>query len=108
MSQDSDTRGATVGPLALPPASRRLFAHYAQDRLSVEETIQFVIGRLLEDGETGDLRWLAQTISEERLADWLRRRGGRQLTRRSRSFWQVVLGLTVAPPAFDSAKLWPL
>ncbi len=108
MSQGEDIPGATDGPLALPPTSRRLFAHYSQDRLSVGEATQFVIGRLLEDGETGDLRWLALAVSEVRLADWLRRRGARQLTRRSRSFWQLVLGCRVAPPALDPAELWPL
>ncbi len=108
MSQPRDLTGTRLGPLALPPASCRLFAHYARDRLAVDQALDFVIGRLLEEGETDDLKWLARAVSEEHLAEWLRHRGGRQLTRRSRCFWQVVLGSRVTPPAFDPAQLWPL
>jgi len=50
-----------------------------------------VIGRLLEDGDRDDLAWLFRSYGRERLTAWLRQRGARQLSRRSRAFWRVIL-----------------
>lgn len=69
---------------------------------------QALIGRLLEDGHGEDLHWLFEHCSESELADFFRERGGRQLSRRSRAFWSVVLGIAdpgVSPLVKD---LWPL
>lgn len=67
----------------------------------------FAIGRLLEDGDGRDLRWLAAHRTTEQLSAWLERHGARSLSRRSRLFWAVLLLATPAPSATRN-PLWPL
>jgi hypothetical protein len=103
-------------PSPLPPGAARLFPHHAGADLDLGEAAPFVIGRLLEDGDGADLCWLAARVPETELAAWLARRGGRQLSTRSRAFWRVVLGQPGerpgAGPAAEgeggAADLWPL
>ena len=66
------------------------------------------IGRLCEDGDSRDLAWLTAAVPEERLADWLGRHGGRQLSRRSRVFWEVLLGRTAGPNSEIGHEIWLL
>jgi hypothetical protein len=47
-------------------------------------------------------------VPEAALADWLGRHGGRKLSRRSRTFWEVVLGRPAGPAADAGDLLWPL
>lgn len=72
----------------------------------------FLIARLLEDGDGADLAWLTEAIAEDDLAAWLERHGGRQLSRRSRAFWEIVLGVvpkqSAGPVPETGALLWPL
>jgi hypothetical protein len=91
-----------------PPAARRLFAHYDPAALGEPAHRPFLIARLLEEGDAADLRWLAAEVGEPALAGWLAAHGGRGLSRRSRAFWQTVLGPTAAPAPAAAAALWPL
>jgi hypothetical protein len=104
-------------PSPLPPGAARLFPHHAGADLDPGRTAPFLIGRLLEDGDGVDLRWLAASVSEADLAAWLACRGGRQLSARSRAYWRVVLGRPGARPGDapveqgvpeEAADLWPL
>ncbi|MCB1053994.1 MAG: hypothetical protein KDD11_00600 [Acidobacteria bacterium] len=91
-------------PGSPPPASlARLFPEWPGALPSPRDPL--VVGRLLEDGEEADLRWLTKTVGEAELACWLGRRGGRQLSRRSRAFWQLLLG-TESPPPEIVEELW--
>lgn len=102
----------------LPEAALRLFpdlvAPEAGSTLDAggppdpEAHAPFVIGRLLEDGDGEDLRWLVRRYGEERLAAWLCRRGGRRLSRRSRRFWELVLDREAGPEAPAAGEIWPL
>jgi hypothetical protein len=74
----------------------------------LEVASPFVIGRLLEDGDGADLRWLFSQLPEDAAAAWLRERGGRQLSERSRAFWEVVLGVPAGPASEAARELWPL
>ena len=87
---------------------KRLFAHYEESDLTPERGGSLVIARLLEDGDSADLSGLAARVSEPALADWLARHGGRQLSRRSRAFWEVVLGREAGPSVSGAGELWPL
>ncbi len=108
-------RGPETASMKLPDATRRLFPDLVEDGTGGFDTGgfdtgdfdtgDFVIGRLLEDGDRDDLRWLAASTGREKLADWLRRRGERQLSSRSRAFWSLVLDVDLAQR--DDA-LWPL
>ncbi|HEX3531576.1 MAG TPA: hypothetical protein VH988_31345 [Thermoanaerobaculia bacterium] len=67
-----------------------------------------MIARLLEDGDGADLAWLCEAVPEADLAAWLGRHGRRKLSRRSRAFWQVVLGVPTVPGNETGSALWPL
>ncbi len=94
----------------LPIAAARLFPGHPAADLDLATAAPFVVGRLLEDGDGADLAWLFGAVPEPEVAQWLGRRGGRHLSRRSRAFWQLAIGPAGAPepPAAVAAELWPL
>lgn len=65
------------------------------------------IERLLEDGDSNDLRWLFRTVPQPAIADWLRRYAGRRLSRRSRALWCTLLKIETTPERPISEQLWP-
>ncbi len=89
----------------VPTTAQRLFAHYERTALGADVQ-PFLIGRLLEEGDGSDLRWLAQAVGEDALASWVATTASRQLSRRSRAFWATVLDLEV--PIDQGGALWPL
>lgn len=98
--------------MTLPAGVRRLFPHHEEKDLDPRRAAPFLISRLLEDGDAADLAWLRQTFGEAEMAAWLERHGGRQLSIRSRAFWELVLGRRaggeeLVEPATRNA-LWPL
>lgn len=94
--------------MSLPAGARRLFAHWAGEDLTPEQAPSLLIARLLEDGDAADLAWLLSVTPEPEIAAWLARHGGRQLSRRSRAFWEAVLGVEAGPPVPETLALWPL
>jgi hypothetical protein len=97
--------------VSLPAGARRLFPHYAEEDLDPGRAPSLLISRLLEDGDAADLAWLLETFPEPEIAAWLARHG-RQLSRRSRAFWEDVLGVEAGPVSLenrpDAEALWPL
>lgn len=91
----------------LPETARRLFAHVPAVAADASAK-NLIVGRLLEEGDSGDLCWLVEEVGEETVADWVRERGGRQLSCRSRRFWERVLRVEAAMPAEVGEELWPL
>jgi len=91
-----------------PEALRRLFPHTPPEALSVEGSEAAILERVLEDGDRADLRWLTSTVAEDRLVHWVRERGARQLSSRSRAFWCVVLDLSPPTEPAPGEELWPL
>lgn len=92
----------------IPRGARRLFPH--PEDVDPRKHLPYVIGRLLEEGDSADLRALTAAVPEDDLADWLRRRGGRRLSSRSRAFWSLVLDVpeTDMPRPDLAEALWPL
>jgi hypothetical protein len=68
----------------------------------------FLVARLMEEGDGAELRWLVRTYGRDALASLLARRGGRALSRRSRAFWECVLGARSAAAHPLAHELWPL
>jgi hypothetical protein len=98
-----------------PEGTRRLFPHWEESGLDLDSDLRaapFLISRLLEDGDAADLGWLVATLGEPALATWLERSGARQLSNRSRAFWEMVLDRPAPTAAADSPAvrraLWPL
>jgi len=94
--------------MSLPEGARRLFAHWADKDLTPDRAPSLRIARLLEDGDATDLAGLLETTPEKEIAAWLARHGGRQLSRRSRAFWEAVLGVEAGPAVPEAKALWPL
>ncbi|HEX5719393.1 MAG TPA: hypothetical protein VF179_24745 [Thermoanaerobaculia bacterium] len=92
--------------MEIPLETRRLFPGYADVDLATG--LPFLIARLLEDGDEADLRWLTRNLPETELAAWLGQRGGRQLSLRSRAFWEAVLGRPAGGEVPTRKDLWPL
>jgi len=99
-----------VSQLPFSSSTRRLLTHYGDGEVKLPEHQAFLIGRLFEEGDSRDLRWLTENITEKVLQTWLRDHGGRQLSRRSLAFWATLLGDVdaVAERPFETEDLWPL
>lgn len=89
----------------LPAGACRLFPHHPEPP-DPDEHPDFVIERLLDEGDSADLRWLVARFGEPRLRDWLAAHGDRRLSRRSLALWSLALGVE-APPR-SPRDLWPL
>ncbi len=92
--------------MQLPDATLRLFHSYRPEDLVDAAGRDLLIGRLLEEGDRRDLRWLTAEIDGAELARWLEARGVRQLSRRSLAFWSRLFDTTPEDSADDA--LWPL
>lgn len=92
--------------MSIPAATARLFAHEDLASLQAPAGRGLLIGRLLEEGDGEDLRWLFAELPEAEIAAWLAQRGDRKLSRRSRAFWSSALGVPSGEPAVTA--LWPL
>jgi hypothetical protein len=92
----------------VPTGTRRLFTAWDEADLAPERAPGLLLARILEDGDAADLAWLLGALPEPEVAAWLVRHGGRQLSRRSRAFWQVALGVETAPGLPSADLLWPL
>lgn len=80
---------------AVPRRFRRFFWDVRIADLSVDQHQDFILGRLLEDGDRQALHWLVRTYSRETVAAFLKGRGVEVLSRRAWQFWSVYVGLPV-------------
>ena len=99
-------RGADLPDL--PPAVLARFPGHDAATLRQPAHRDFVVGRLLEDGTGAELRWLVAAVGAAELGEFVRRRGGRALSRRSRAFWERVLAVEAAAGPPLASELWPL
>jgi hypothetical protein len=98
--------GATLA--GIPASVRARFPGVDEAALGAAAYRDFLVVRLLEEGDGAELAWLVRAAGRDALADIVARRGGRLLSRRSRVFWQRLLGVD-APAAHPLAReLWPL
>jgi hypothetical protein len=74
------------------------------------ESRNLTLARILEEGDRADLAWLSRTVGREAIVDFVRARGGRKLSARSRRFWCRALGIaeTELPRHPLAELLWPL
>lgn len=92
-----------------PPAgTRRLFPGDEVEALLGPEGAGEVIARVLEEGDSADIRWLVRRYTVEALREWVRRCGGRRLSRRSRRFWEALLDVRCVEPSPVATELWLL
>jgi len=77
----------------LPDFLFPLFWDYPSESIDAEMHAFVVLERVLEYGSLEAVRWVLATYGPERLKDFLRRRGVRVLSRKTLSFWTLLLGL---------------
>ena len=94
--------------MTLPERTARLFAHEDLNALTRPEGQGLLIGRLLEEGDGEDLRWLFSQVPAAEAKAWFAVHAGRKLSRRSRAFWSAVLDSAPGPINDGAAALWPL
>lgn len=94
--------------MTVPERTARLFAHEDQNALGQAESRGLLIGRLLEEGDGEDLRWLFSQIPTAEAETWFTAQAARKLSRRSRAFWSAVLDSDPGPVDERVAALWPL
>jgi hypothetical protein len=82
----------------------------APPRSVAPESRNLTLARILEEGDRADLAWLARELGRDAIVDFVRERGGRKLSARSRRFWCRALGIADhEPPRHPLAEqLWPL
>jgi hypothetical protein len=78
------------------PGFLRLFFWDVDFRtLSIDESSYFIISRLMEHGDEAAMSFLLKTYNSEVMIDVLRT--SRVLSRRSRNFWKILLGVPGEP-----------
>jgi hypothetical protein len=93
-------------PPELIGRASRLFWDVDVARIDPENHEDFILGRVLTEGRWEDVQALRRAIGDEGLAAFCRRAGHR-LDRRTRCFFEVVLGLepgTCAKTSWRSAS----
>lgn len=82
---------------SLPEFLRPLFWEHPFDKIDFVEHYDFVVGRILIEGDWNAIRWLRHRIGDEALRDWIVRHEGRGLTPPQLRFWHLIVKL----PASD-------
>jgi hypothetical protein len=89
---------------SLPPDLHPLFWDCRTDTIDTESQAQFVLERVLEYGSLAAVRWALATFGAERIKEFLRHRGVRTLSRKTLSFWTLLLGIE-EEPCFERSSL---
>ena len=97
--------GPPTAPAELPPGVRRLVGDPPPDP---DLHRDHLLARVLQEGDSADLAWLVARFGEAELARVAGERGGRLLSRRTRAFWALVLGVEPSPEHPLTSALWPL
>ncbi len=77
----------------LPPDLHHLFGDCHPETLDPQAHAPFILERILEYGSLTTVRWALDAYTIERVKGFLRERGVRTLSRKTLSFWTLVLGL---------------
>ena len=82
----------------------------ASPRTLAPESRNLTLARILEEGDRAELAWLARELGRDAIVEFVRERGGRKLSARSRRFWCRAFGIADdEPPRHPLAEqLWPL
>ena len=78
---------------SMPEDLRPLFWDHDFDRLAWPADADFIIARVLQEGDDKATVWLQRQMSAAELATWIRAHQGRGLDPRRIRFWQLILDL---------------
>ncbi len=103
MKDESELSAGGI-PLSLKP----FFQEYDFDKLDVERHRDLVIERTLGYGNRREVRWLYQRYGRHAIAEWVRERGSRLLSRRRFEYWRTVLDVDeYKRPSNWNSRIWP-
>lgn len=80
-------------PRGLPAELKPLFWDCAFRELRWESYQDFIIGRVLAEGDWEAVKWVLERAGRDGVRAWILRRRGRGLEPRQLRFWEQVLGL---------------
>jgi hypothetical protein len=94
----------------LPAAVQALFWEYGDRPISLDRDREFVIDRVLSEGDWESIRWLRREVGAEAIRGHLVRTHGRRLSPRQLRLWQVLLDLPAAEVDAwihdDARRIW--
>ena len=79
--------------MTVPPSLHPLFWDCRPETLDAETHAPFILERLFEYGSLAGVRWAIETYGPDRVKAFLRGRGARTLSRKTLSFWTMLLGI---------------
>jgi hypothetical protein len=80
---------STTNPL--PQMLKSVFWDYPFAKLSWKHDRELIIRRVLANGSWETVRWLRNTLGDDRLRKWLITRQGKGLSARQIRYWALVL-----------------
>jgi hypothetical protein len=103
-----DERGrrqrAIVKSVKLPASVHRLLWDCPPESVDPDRHAALVLERVLEYGSLATVRWALDAYGPDRIRQFLRARGARTLSRKTLSFWKVLLDLE-SDPCFETSSL---
>ena len=90
-------------PPEIVASSGRLFWDVDPKTLDPAEHEDFIVGRVLTEGDWDCVRALRRELGDERLRDFVRRVGKRRLDRRTLRFFETVLEVPLDPCEMTSS-----
>lgn len=79
--------------IRLPAEFRKYFWDVEFKKISPSRHLDFILSRIMNFGNMKAIQWMFKNVNENKLKDYVLRLGGRQLDKRSRNFWRILLGL---------------
>jgi hypothetical protein len=96
MVHKSATIESLRGDGALPERLRPYFWDYAFDDLDFSIHREFIIGRILSEGDWDAVCWLRRSVGNPELRAWIESRQGRGLSPQQLRYWELILDLPTA------------
>ena len=90
--------------MSFPRSLYPLFWDCRPETLDSESNAPYILERVLEYGSLTAVRWALETYGAERVRAFLRDRGARTLSRKTLSFWTMLLDLE-SEPCFERSSL---
>ncbi len=90
--------------MSLPGFLHPLFWDYRPESVDVTTHSDLVLERLLEYGSLRSARWALEVYGPAQIREFLLNRGCRTLSRKTLSFWTMLLGLE-GDPCFHTSSL---
>jgi hypothetical protein len=87
-------KSASTAGLPLPERMRQLFWDYSFEELRLDAHRDFIIGRVLADGDWESVRWLRHEVGDDALREWIIHRKGRGMSRKQIRFWELILKIS--------------